>query len=78
MIRGCSYENQEGWRMKEVVGHVLLSTMRSGEVQERAAALLGPETRTFFAIQALVIFLLTLPLFSPPSPLELTRKPIIP
>ena len=64
--------------MKEVVGHVLLSTMKSGEVQERAVALLGPETRTFFAIQALVIFLLTLPLFSPPSPLELTRKHIIP
>ena len=63
MIRGCSYENQEGWRMKEVVGHVLLSTLRSGEVQERAAALLGPETRTFFVIQALVIFLLALTVF---------------
>lgn len=43
--------------------------MRSEEVQERAAAILGPETRTFFAIQPLVI-LLTLPLFSPPPTLD--------
>jgi len=44
--------------------------MRSEEVQERAAAILGPETRTFFAIQPLVILLLTLPLFSPPPTLD--------
>lgn len=52
--------------------------MRSGEAQERAAAILGPETRTFLAIQALVILLLPLPLFSLPPTLELTRKHIIP